>query len=98
MQQMQEAVNELLGEETFSLEKALGEILMWRKKFFKRADSQVFERIFVVPVCLGQGNLCADYFVEVIYRPCFLILRKYLEMDRQGKLVFIWCTCFLQRF
>ena len=35
LQQMQEAVNELLGEETFSLEKALGEILSGEKSFSK---------------------------------------------------------------
>ncbi|MBS6161014.1 MAG: stage III sporulation protein AE, partial [Firmicutes bacterium] len=61
LQQMQEAVNELLGEETFSLEKALGEILSGEKSFSK---GQIVR--FLKEFLLSQFVWDRETYVQII--------------------------------
>ena len=82
-EQVQKLMDEMLGEESFSMETALKNMISGETVFSKEAVQSFLRSLFLIDWSRNGPTLCA-FFCWCWRPPCFPILRQCLKMGRSG--------------
>ena len=87
LQQMQEAVNELLGEETFSLEKALGELARGEKSLSKGQAAELLKE-FLLSHLVWDREIYVQIILLVVVAALFSNFTEVFGNGQTGEISF----------